>query len=112
MYSLLDRLINLGLPRTRDFQGVNPNSFDGHGNYSVGIRDQSIFPEIRFYALGKPEGVDVCMTTATKTDKEGQRLPALMGMPFKEGGGPAVVQRKKKLKAHHFVPKSKGRSRR
>ncbi|PKI46370.1 50S ribosomal protein L5, chloroplastic [Punica granatum] len=112
MYSFLDRLINLGFPRTRDFQGVNPNSFDGHGNYSVGIRDQSVFPEIRFDALGKPKGMDVCITTTAKTDQEGQRLLALMGMPFREGGGPAVVQRKKKLKAHHFDSKSKGRSRR
>ncbi|CAL9069228.1 unnamed protein product [Musa banksii] len=53
IYSFLDRLVNLGLPRTRDFQGVNPNSFDGHGNYSTGFRDQSVFPEIRYEALGK-----------------------------------------------------------
>ncbi|KAK4748440.1 hypothetical protein SAY87_015026 [Trapa incisa] len=111
MYSFLDRLINLGLPRTRDFQGLNANSFDGYGNYSVGIRDQSVFPEIRFDALGKPKGMDVCITTTAKTDKEGQRLLALMGMPFREGGGQAALQRKKKLKAHHFDAKSKGRSR-
>ncbi|XP_010261340.1 PREDICTED: 50S ribosomal protein L5, chloroplastic [Nelumbo nucifera] len=109
MYSFLDRLINLGLPRTRDFQGVNPNSFDGHGNYSIGIRDQSVFPEIRFDGLGKPKGMDVCITTTAKTDKEAQRLLSLMGMPFREGGGPTTVMRKKKLKAHHFDSKSKGR---
>ncbi|KAI6702524.1 hypothetical protein NL676_011660 [Syzygium grande] len=85
MYSFLDRLINLGLPRTRDFQGLNPNSFDGHGNYSVGIRDQSVFPEIRYDALGKPRGMDVCITTTAETDQEAQRLLALMGMPFREG---------------------------
>ncbi|MBA0821894.1 hypothetical protein Goarm_018727 [Gossypium armourianum] len=105
MYSFLDRLINLGLPRTRDFQGLNPNSFDGHGNYSVGIREQSVFPEIRFDALGKPRGMDICITTTAKSDKEGQKLLALMGMPFREGGGgggPAAQQRKKKLRAHHF----------
>ncbi|KDP28570.1 hypothetical protein JCGZ_14341 [Jatropha curcas] len=106
MYSFLDRLINLGLPRTRDFQGVSPNSFDGHGNYSIGIQDQGVFPEIRYDALGKPRGMDVCITTTAKTDKEGQRLLALMGMPFKESST-AVVRRKKKLKRHHFD--SKGR---
>ncbi|KAK4761664.1 hypothetical protein SAY87_029548 [Trapa incisa] len=112
MYSFLDRLINLGLPRTRDFQGLNANSFDGYGNYSVGIRDQSVFPEIKFDALGKPKGMDVCIATTAKTDKEGQRLLALMGMPFRDGGGQtAVQQRRKKLKAHHFDSKSKGRSR-
>lgn len=112
MYSFLDRLINLGLPRTRDFQGVNPNSFDGHGNYSIGMKDQSVFPEIRFDILGRARGMDVCITTTAKTDKEGQQLLALMGMPFREGGGSTVVQRKKKLKAHHFDSKSKGRARR
>lgn len=113
MYSFLDRLINLGLPRTRDFQGVNPNSFDGYGNYSIGMREQSVFPEIRFDALGKPRGMDVCITTTAKTDKEGQRLLALMGMPFREGSSGSTVQmRKKKLKAHHFDSKSKGKGRR
>lgn len=112
MYSFLDRLINLGLPRTRDFQGVNPNSFDGHGNYSIGVKEQSVFPEIRYDALGKPKGMDVCITTTAKTDKEGQRLLALMGMPFREGGGPSNLIRTKKLKAHHFDSKSKGKSRR
>ncbi|XP_058085636.1 large ribosomal subunit protein uL5c [Magnolia sinica] len=109
MYSFLDRLVNLGLPRTRDFQGVNPNSFDGHGNYSIGMREQSVFPEIRYDALGKPRGMDVCITTTAKTDNEAQRLLALMGMPFREGGGPTVVIRKKKKKAHHYDSKSKGR---
>ncbi|XXG76526.1 hypothetical protein AAC387_Pa08g0860 [Persea americana] len=108
MYNFLDRLINLGLPRTRDFQGVNPNSFDGHGNFSIGIRDQSVFPEIRYEALGKPRGMDVCITTTAKTDNEAQKLLALFGMPFREGGGPKVVLRKKKLKKHHFDSKGRG----
>lgn len=112
MYSFLDRLINLGLPRTRDFQGVTPNSFDGHGNFSIGIREQSVFPEVKFDAIGKPRGMDVCITTTAKTDQESQRLLALMGMPFREGGGTTVLPRKKKLKAHHFDSKSKGRGRR
>ncbi|KAL4313196.1 hypothetical protein GQ457_01G055240 [Hibiscus cannabinus] len=110
MYSFLDRLINLGLPRTRDFQGLNPSSFDGYGNYSIGIREQSVFPEIRFDALDKPRGMDICITTTAKSDKEGQKLLALMGMPFREGGGAAAAaaaaaQRKKKLKSHHFDKK-------
>jgi len=110
MYSFLDRLINLGLPRTRDFQGVTPNSFDGHGNYSIGVREQSVFPEIKFDAIGKARGMDVCIVTTAKTDQEAQKLLALMGMPFKEGGGGGapLLQRKKKLKSHHFDSKSRG----
>ncbi|CAN6461958.1 unnamed protein product [Victoria cruziana] len=110
MYSFLDRLINLGLPRTRDFQGVNPNSFDGHGNYSIGMREQSVFPEIRFDALGKARGMDVCITTTAKTDNEAQKLLSLLGMPFRQGGSTGPIVRKKKLKAIHFdSKKSKGR---
>nr|GMD61948.1 50S ribosomal protein L5, chloroplastic [Ipomoea batatas] len=112
MYAFLDRLINLGLPRTRDFQGVSPNSFDGHGNYSIGFRDQSVFPELTSDILGKPRGMDVCITTTAKTDKEGQRLLALMGMPFREGGGGQVTEvRRKKLKSHHFDSKAKQKAR-
>ncbi|CAA7017396.1 unnamed protein product [Microthlaspi erraticum] len=112
MYSFLDRLINLALPRTRDFQGVSPSSFDGNGNYSIGVKDQSVFPEIRFDAIGKARGMDVCISTTAKTDQEGQKLLALMGMPFREGGGGGNLgapMRKKKLKAHHFDAKGKGK---
>ncbi|CAI9101999.1 OLC1v1000182C1 [Oldenlandia corymbosa var. corymbosa] len=112
MYNFLDRLINLGLPRTRDFQGISPNSFDGHGNYSLGFRDQSVFPELSFDALGKPRGMDVCIATTANTDKEAQRLLALLGMPFSESTGSANVVKKKKLKSHHFSSKSKQRARR
>ncbi|KAK4418560.1 Sphingoid long-chain bases kinase, mitochondrial [Sesamum alatum] len=87
MYSFLDRLINLGLPRTRDFQGVSSSSFDGNGNYSIGFREQSVFPEITYDVLGKPRGMDVCITTTASTDKEARRLLALMGMPFREDLG-------------------------
>ncbi|KAG4992666.1 hypothetical protein AAZX31_09G234200 [Glycine max] len=111
MYSFLDRVVNLGLPRTRDFQGVNPNSFDGHGNYSIGIKDQGVFPEIRADVVGKPRGMDICIATTAKTDQEAHKLLALMGMPFREGSGPATTIRKKKLKSHHFDAKSKGRGR-
>ncbi|KAG8391873.1 hypothetical protein BUALT_Bualt01G0232200 [Buddleja alternifolia] len=104
MYSFLDRLINLGLPRTRDFQGVSSNSFDGHGNYSIGFREQSVFPEISYDILGKPRGMDVCIATTANTDKEAHKLLALMGMPFREGGGAGAVtvMRKKKLNVSHF----------
>ncbi|GMH00483.1 hypothetical protein Nepgr_002322 [Nepenthes gracilis] len=112
MYSFMDRLVNLALPRVRDFQGVNPNSFDGHGNYSVGFREQSVFPEIRFDVLGKPRGMDVCITTTAQTDKEAYRLLALMGMPFREGSGPAAVVRRKKLKARHFDSNTKKKAKR
>lgn len=84
MYAFLDRLINLALPRTRDFQGVTPNSFDGHGNYSIGFSDQGVFPEINPEVGGKARGMDVCIKTTAKTDKEGFRLLELMGMPFKD----------------------------
>ncbi|KAK8944857.1 hypothetical protein KSP39_PZI007666 [Platanthera zijinensis] len=107
MYSFLDRLINLGFPRTRDFQGVSSNSFDGHGNYSIGMRDQSVFPEIRYEALGRNRGMDVCIVTSASTDNEAQRLLALLGMPFREGGGPTVIVRGKRKKAHHFDAKGK-----
>ncbi|WCJ22716.1 50S ribosomal protein L5 chloroplastic [Euphorbia peplus] len=110
MYSFLDRLINLGLPRTRDFQGVSPNSFDGHGNYSVGIREQGVFPELRYDALGKPRGMDVCIATTAKTDQEGQKLLALMGMPLRETStSSGNIVRKKKLKKHHFDSRRGGR---
>ncbi|BAT83578.1 hypothetical protein LR48_Vigan03g045200 [Vigna angularis] len=112
MYSFLDRVINLGLPRTRDFQGVNSNSFDGHGNYSIGVKDQGVFPEIRADVVGKPRGMDICINTTANTDKEAQRLLALMGMPFREGSGSVgAAGRKKKLKSHHFDSKRGGRGR-
>jgi len=108
MYSFLDRVINLGLPRTRDFQGLNISSFDGNGNYNIGIKDQTVFPELKS-GLGTQRGMDICISTTAKTDQEGQKLLALMGMPFREGVEVTEVVRKKKLKSHHFDPKSKGR---
>lgn len=109
-YSFLNQLINLGLPSTRNFQGLNPNNFDGHGNYSIGFQEQSVFPEIGFDTLGKPRGMDICMITTTKYDKEGQKLLTLMGMLFREGGGGPVIQQcNKKLKAHHFEKKGDNR---
>ncbi|CAN6285882.1 unnamed protein product [Urochloa humidicola] len=109
MYNFLDRLINLGLPRTMDFLGVNPNSFDGHGNYSLGLRDQGVFPEIPYEVGGKKNGMDVCIVTSAKTDNEAFRLLTLLGMPFSENIKSDVVIRKKRLKRHHFLSKGKGK---
>ncbi|XP_066384263.1 large ribosomal subunit protein uL5c [Miscanthus floridulus] len=109
MYNFLDRLINLGLPRTMDFLGVNPNSFDGHGNYSMGLRDQGVFPEIPYEVGGKKNGMDVSIVTSAKTDNEAFRLLTLLGMPFSENIKPDVVIRKKRLKRHHFLSKGKGK---
>jgi large subunit ribosomal protein L5 len=82
MYEFLDRLINLALPRVRDFRGVNPNAFDGRGNYSLGIREQLIFPEIDYDKVDKVRGMDVIIVTTAKTDKEARSLLALFNMPF------------------------------
>jgi large subunit ribosomal protein L5 len=87
MYSFLDRLLNLALPRTRDFQGVNPYSFDGRGNYTLGLPEISVFPEIKFENIDKERGMDICIITTAKNDSEGLKLLELMGMPFKELGG-------------------------
>ncbi|KAG0589045.1 hypothetical protein KC19_2G287600 [Ceratodon purpureus] len=87
MYSFLDRLLNLALPRTRDFQGVNPYSFDGRGNYTLGLPEISVFPEIKFENIDKQRGMDICIVTTAKNDSEGLKLLELMGMPFKEMGG-------------------------
>ena len=82
MYEFLDRLFNLALPRVRDFRGINPNSFDGRGNYSLGIKEQLIFPEIEYDKVDKVRGMDICMVTTAKTDEEARELLALMGAPF------------------------------
>ena len=82
MYEFMDRLINLALPRVRDFRGVNPNAFDGRGNYSLGIREQLIFPEIEYDKIDKVRGMDICFVTTAKTDEEARELLTLMGAPF------------------------------
>jgi len=82
MYSFLDRLINISLPRVRDFRGVNPESFDGRGNYSLGIKEQLIFPEVQFDKIDKIRGMDIIIVTTAKTDEEAKELLALFGMPF------------------------------
>ena len=82
MYEFLDRLFNLALPRVRDFRGINPNSFDGRGNYSLGIKEQLIFPEIDYDKIDKVRGMDICFVTTANTDEEARELLTLMGAPF------------------------------
>ena len=82
MYEFLDRLVSLALPRVRDFRGVNPNSFDGRGNYALGIREQLIFPEIEYDKIDKVRGMDIIFTTTAKTDEEARELLRLFNMPF------------------------------
>ncbi len=82
MYEFLDRLVNLALPRVRDFRGVNPNSFDGRGNYALGIKEQLIFPEIEYDKIDKVRGMDVIIVTTAKTDEEARELLRLFNMPF------------------------------
>jgi len=82
MYNFLDRLVNLALPRVRDFRGVNANAFDGRGNYALGIKEQLIFPEIEFDKIDKVRGMDVIIVTTAQTDEEARELLTLFGMPF------------------------------
>ena len=82
MYEFADRLINLALPRVRDFRGVNPNSFDGRGNYALGIKEQIIFPEIEYDKVDKVRGMDIIFVTTAKTDEEARELLTLFNMPF------------------------------
>ncbi|MDD3220836.1 MAG: 50S ribosomal protein L5 [Clostridia bacterium] len=84
MYEFADRLINLALPRVRDFRGVNPDAFDGRGNYALGIKEQLIFPEIEYDKVDKVRGMDVIFVTTAQTDEEARELLRLFGMPFKK----------------------------
>src|SRR5947207_13228528 len=84
MYEFFDRLVNVALPRVRDFRGVSTKSFDGRGNYTLGIRDQLIFPEIDYAKVDKLKGMNVSITTTARTDAEGQALLKAMGMPFRQ----------------------------
>ena len=84
MWEFLDRLISVALPRVRDFRGVSPSSFDGHGNYALGLREQLIFPEISYDAIDATRGLDVAVVTTTESDEEARELLRLLGMPFRE----------------------------
>jgi large subunit ribosomal protein L5 len=84
MYEFLDRLVNVTLPRVRDFRGVSTKSFDGRGNYTLGLKDQLIFPEIDYNKVDKTKGMNICITTTAKTDAEGIALLRQLGMPFRQ----------------------------
>jgi large subunit ribosomal protein L5 len=84
MWEFLDRLVSVALPRVRDFRGVSPNSFDGHGNYALGLREQLIFPEISYDAIDATRGLDVAVVTTTESDEEARELLRLLGMPFRD----------------------------
>ncbi len=84
MFDFMDRFFNVALPRVRDFRGIDANSFDGRGNYSVGIREQLIFPEIDFEKVDRTRGMDICFVTTAKTDEESKELLTLFGAPFRE----------------------------
>jgi large subunit ribosomal protein L5 len=84
MYYFLDKLINVALPRIRDFQGISPEAFDGRGNYTLGLREQLVFPEIDYDKIDKLRGMEISIVTTARSDQEGRRLLSLLGMPFKK----------------------------
>ena len=84
MYDFVERLFNVALPRVRDFRGINPNSFDGRGNYNMGLKEQLIFPEIDYDKIDKTRGMDICFVTTASTDQEARELLTMMGAPFQE----------------------------
>jgi len=92
MYEFLDRLVSIAMPRIRDFRGISPNSFDGRGNYSLGLSEQIAFAEIDYDKVDKIRGLEITFTTTAHTDDEGRRLLALLGMPFRAPGAPAGGQ--------------------
>jgi large subunit ribosomal protein L5 len=91
-YEFLDRLISIAIPRIRDFRGLNPRSFDGRGNYTMGVKEQIIFPEIDYDAIDQVRGMDITITTSAKTDPEAFALLAALGMPFASQGRPGAFQ--------------------
>jgi large subunit ribosomal protein L5 len=86
MWEFLDRLISIAIPRIRDFRGLNPRSFDGHGNYTFGLTEQLVFPEIDYDSIDQPRGMDITIVTTANTDAEGRALLLSMGFPFKREG--------------------------
>ena len=86
MWAFLDRLMNIALPRVRDFRGISPNSFDGRGNYTLGLHEQLVFPEINYDTIDRIRGMEVSIVTTARTDEEGRQLLQLLGMPFKKEG--------------------------
>lgn len=86
MWSFLDRLMNIALPRVRDFRGISPNAFDGRGNYTLGLREQLVFPEIEYDKIDKLRGLEITIVTTARTDEEGRQLLQMLGMPFRKEG--------------------------
>jgi len=86
LWSFLDRLMNVALPRVRDFRGISPNSFDGRGNYTLGLREQLVFPEIDYDKIDKVRGMEISIVTSARTDEEGRELLRMLGMPFRKEG--------------------------
>jgi len=86
MWPFLDRLMNVALPRVRDFRGISPNSFDGRGNYTLGLREQLVFPEIDYDKIDKVRGMEISIVTSARTDEEGRELLRMLGMPFRKEG--------------------------
>ena len=86
MWAFLDRLINIALPRVRDFRGISPNSFDGRGNYTLGLREQLVFPEIEYEKIDKVRGMEVTIVTSARNDDEARQLLGMLGMPFRKEG--------------------------
>ena len=86
MWPFLDRLVNVALPRVRDFRGISPDSFDGRGNYTLGLREQLVFPEIDYDKIDKVRGMEISIVTTAKTDEEGRELLRMLGMPFRKEG--------------------------
>jgi large subunit ribosomal protein L5 len=102
-YEFLDRLTSIAIPRIRDFRGLNPRSFDGHGNYSMGVREQIIFPEIDYDAIDQVRGIDITITTTAKTDLEAFTLLHALGMPFSAAGRPAGFDAAQDTAEHQSV---------
>jgi large subunit ribosomal protein L5 len=90
MYEFLDKLVNVALPRIRDFRGIDPRAFDGHGNYTLGMREQLVFPEIDYDKIDRIRGLEVCVVTTARTDDEGRALLGHFGMPFRKAGQQAA----------------------
>jgi large subunit ribosomal protein L5 len=86
MWAFLDRLTNIALPRVRDFRGISPNAFDGRGNYTLGLREQLVFPEIEYDKIDKIRGMEISIVTTARTDEEGRQLLQMLGMPFRKEG--------------------------
>jgi large subunit ribosomal protein L5 len=86
MWAFLDRLMNIALPRVRDFRGVSSDSFDGRGNYTLGLREQLVFPEIEYDKIDKLRGLEITIVTTARNDQEGRQLLSMLGMPFKKEG--------------------------